>query len=225
MGLRFRYSVSPQRPQTCSASPDEEIGSVLATWKRLAAKWLCFISLPALKFISPTGERAGTFPFVISIQKGSRSLRMSEIVNLDIYPSKWRKDKNQHHVTSQHCEHHASLLIVQKKDLEKKHRLCLVNLLTVLRASMIFLNKTLYVNCEGEETFSEMTLQTCVCGNSLETFRLAFRKQWSTDLSFAHTHTFKRYIGPLLDPKCHSGLLPSSPWQRLRNMSIPPWRS
>lgn len=137
MGLRFRYSASPQRPQTCSASPDEEIGSVLA------AKWLCFISLPALKFISPTGERAGTFLFVISIQKGSRSLRMSEIVNLDIYPSKWRKDKNQHHVTSQHCEHHASLLIVQKKDLEKKHRLCLVNLLNVLRASMFFFNKTL----------------------------------------------------------------------------------
>lgn len=49
-------------------------------------------------------------------------------LKVDIYWSKWSKDKNQHHVTSQHCEHHAPLLIVQKKDLEKKHRLCLVNL-------------------------------------------------------------------------------------------------
>ncbi|KAI2648898.1 Ephrin type-A receptor 3 [Labeo rohita] len=58
--------------------------------------------LSTLKFISPTGERAGTFPFVISIQKGSRLLRMSK---------KW--------------------ISSEKKDLEKKHRLCLVNLLTV----------------------------------------------------------------------------------------------
>ncbi len=143
MGLRFRYSASPQCPQTCSASLMRRLGAFLPHGSVLLQNY-SVLSLYQHWSSSALQENGGRYlPLCDQHPERQQTLRMSEIVNLDIYPSKWRKDKNQHHVTSQHCEHHASLLIVQKKDLEKKHRLCLVNLLNVLRASMIFFNKTL----------------------------------------------------------------------------------